>query len=33
MDTIFVNPENSKTSDPHNILLNRSNIINLKKKQ
>ena len=22
MDTIFMNPENSKTSDPHRLLLN-----------
>ena len=30
MDTIFMNSENSKTSDPHILLLNRSDKINLK---
>ena len=29
MDTIFMNSENSKTSDPHRILLNFSDKINL----
>ena len=32
MDTIFMNYENSKTSDPHRLLLNLSDEINLKKK-
>ena len=31
MDTIFMNSENSKTSDPHNLFLNLSNKINLKR--
>ena len=31
MDTIFINPENSKTSDPHRLLLNLSDKINLKR--
>ena len=31
MDTIFMNSENSKTSDPHRLLLNLSNKINLKR--
>ena len=31
MDTIFLNSENSKTSDPHRLLLNLSNKINLKR--
>ena len=31
MDTIFVNSKNSKTSDPHRILLNILNKINLKR--
>ena len=31
MDTIFMNSENSKTSDAHKLLLNLSNKINLKK--
>ena len=30
MDTIFMNSENSKTPDPHILLLNRSDKINLK---
>ena len=29
MDTTFMNSENSKTSDPHRLLLNPSNRINL----
>ena len=31
MDTIFMNSENSKTSDPHRLLLNLSDNINLKR--
>ena len=31
IDTIFINPENSKTSDPHRLLLNLSDKINLKR--
>ena len=31
MDTMFMNSENSKTSDPHRLLLNLSDKINLKK--
>ena len=31
MDTIFMNPENSKTSDPHRLLLNFSDKSNLKR--
>ena len=31
MDTIFMNSENSKTSDPHRLLLNLTNKINLKR--
>ena len=31
MDTIFMNSENAKTSDPHRLLLNLSYKINLKK--
>ena len=31
MDTIFMNSENSKTSDPHRSLLNLSDKINLKR--
>ena len=31
MNTIFVNSENSKTSDPHRILLNLTEKINLKR--
>ena len=31
MNTIFVNSDNSKTSDPHRILLNLTEKINLKR--
>ena len=31
MDTIFINSENSKTSDPHRLLLNLTGRINLKR--
>ena len=31
MDTIFMSSENSKTPDPHRLLLNLSDKINLKK--
>ena len=31
MDTIIMNSENSKTSDPHRLLLNLSDKINLKR--
>ena len=31
MDTIFMNSENSKTSDGHRLLLNLSDKINLKR--
>ena len=31
MDTIFMNSENSKALDPHRLLLNLSDKINLKK--
>ena len=31
MDTIFMNSENSKTSDPHRLLLNLSDKTNLKR--
>ena len=31
MDTIFKNSENSKTSDPHRLLLNLSDKIKLKR--
>ena len=31
MDTIFMNSENSKTSDPNRLLLNLSDKINLKR--
>ena len=31
MDTIFMNSENSKTSDPNKLLLNISGKINLKR--
>ena len=31
MDTIFMNPENSKTFEPHRLLLNLSDRINLTK--
>ena len=30
MDTIFMNSENSKTSDPHRLILNLLHKINLK---
>ena len=32
MDTIFMNSENSKISDPHRLLLNLSDKINLRSK-
>ena len=32
MNTIFMNSGNSKTLDPHNLLLNLSDKINLKRK-
>ena len=32
MNTIFMNPGNSKTSDPHRLLLNFLDKINLKRK-
>ena len=31
MNTIFMNSDNSKTSDPHLVLLNLSDKINLKR--
>ena len=31
MDTIFMNSGNSKTSDPHRLLINLLNKINLKR--
>ena len=31
MDTIFMNSDNRKTSDPHLVLLNLSDKINLKR--
>ena len=31
MDTIFINSQNSETSDPHRLLLNLSDEINLKR--
>ena len=31
MDTMFMNPKNSGTSDPHRLLLNLSDKINLKR--
>ena len=31
MDTIFMNSENSKTSDPYRLLFNLSDKINLKR--
>ena len=31
MDTIFMNSENSKTSDPYRLLLNRSDKIKMKR--
>ena len=33
MDTIFMNYENSKTSDHHRLLLNLSDKINLKRNE
>ena len=32
MDTIFLNSENSKTSDPHRLLLNLTDKIDLRRK-
>ena len=32
MDTIFMNSENSKTSDPHRLLLNFTDKIDLRRK-
>ena len=32
MNTIFLNSEKSKTSDPHRLLLNLTNIIDLRRK-
>ena len=32
MDTIFMNSQNSKTSDPHRLLINLSDKTNLKRK-
>ena len=32
MDVIFINPENSKTSDPHRLLLNFFDNIDLRRK-
>ena len=32
MDTIFMNSENSKTFDPHRLLLNVSDRINVKRR-
>ena len=31
MGTIFMNPQNSKTFDPHRLLLNLSDKINIKR--
>ena len=31
MDTIFMNSKNSKTSDPHRLLLNLTDKLNLKR--
>ena len=31
MESVFMNPKNSKTSNPHRLLLNLSNKINLKR--
>ena len=31
MDTIFMNSENSKTTDPHRLLLNLTDKINLRR--
>ena len=33
MDTIFMNSENSKISDPHTLLLNLTDKINLKRRR
>ena len=33
MDTIFMNSENSETSDPHSLLLNLSDKTNLKRSE
>ena len=33
MDTIFINSENSKISDPHRLFLNLSDKINLKRSE
>ena len=30
MDTIFINPKNSRTSDPHRLLLDLTDKVNLK---
>ena len=32
MDTIFMNSENSKTSDPHRLLINLTDKIHLRRK-
>ena len=32
MNTIFMNPENSKTSDPHTLLLNLTDKIDIRRK-
>ena len=32
MDTVFMNSEKSKTSEPHRLLLNLTDKINLKKR-
>ena len=32
MDTIFMNSENSKTSDPHRLLINLTDKIDLRRK-
>ena len=32
MNTLFMTSENSKTSDPHRLLLNLTNKINLRRK-
>ena len=32
MDTIFMNSENRKTPDPHRLLINLSDKVNLKRK-
>ena len=32
MDTVFMNSENSKTSDPHRLLLNLTDKIDLRRK-